>query len=103
LINSDLNRELLRIAARSHFWAFCCYFDYEFFAVKRRFLKEVALAFQEVIDEYEKGNAISISVSMPPTRREVLYNVLIRSLLALPVPAIIRNAEHMHHNTLSKI
>ena len=66
MINSDLNRELLRIAARSHFWAFCCYFDYDFFAVKRRFLKEVALAFQEVIDEYEKGNSISISVSTPP-------------------------------------
>ena len=62
MINSDLNRELLRIAARSHFWAFCCYFDYEFFAVKRRFLKEVALAFQEVIDEYEKGNKLCVKV-----------------------------------------
>lgn len=66
MINFDEHKDLLRIAARSHFWAFCCYFDFEFFAIKRRFLKEVAIAFQEVIDAYERGEALKISVSMPP-------------------------------------
>ena len=49
-----------------HFWAFCVYMDEEFFRNKRRFFKDVAILFQELIDEYRKGNAISVSVSMPP-------------------------------------
>ena len=49
----------------TNFWLFCLYYDYEFFS-KRVFLKEVALAFQKVIDEYINGVAISVSVSMPP-------------------------------------
>lgn len=40
--------------------------DFEFFHEKRRFLKNVALLFQEVIDEYRKGNSINVSISMPP-------------------------------------
>jgi len=40
--------------------------DWEFFYLKRRFLKQVAEAFQELVDEYKKGNAITVCVSMSP-------------------------------------
>ena len=62
----DQIKPLLREAAKDNFWAFCCYYDWDFFRVKRRFLKEVALLFQLIVDEYKKGNAINVSVSMPP-------------------------------------
>lgn len=52
--------------ARSNFWAFCVYYDEDFFRKKRRFFKEVALLFQYVVDEYINGRAVSVSVSMPP-------------------------------------
>ena len=56
---------LLRIGAKSNFWLFCLYYDYEFF-IKRLFLKEVAICFQTLIDEYKKGRSITVGVSMPP-------------------------------------
>lgn len=59
-------KDVLRIGAKSNFWLFCCYYDFEFFVEKRHFLKEVALLFQFVIDEYKEGKAITVSVSMPP-------------------------------------
>lgn len=59
-------RAVLRLVARQNFWAFCCYYDYQFFAVDRRFLKEVAIALQEVADRYERGEIYNIAVSMPP-------------------------------------
>ena len=57
---------LLRIAGRQNFWAFCCFYDYEFFAIKRRFLKDVAIALQKVVDKYQKGEIYNIAISMPP-------------------------------------
>jgi predicted phage terminase large subunit-like protein len=47
--------------ARRNFWFFCLYYDKEFF-ISRKFLKEIADAFQEV----EEGKIKSLSVSMPP-------------------------------------
>ena len=52
--------------AQKSFWAFCVYYDTDFFHHKRRFLKPVAIAFQSVIDNYKAGKAIKVSVSMPP-------------------------------------
>jgi len=52
--------------AQNNFWAFCCYMDYDFFAVKRRFAKSIALEFQKVVDNYKQGKAIKITLSMPP-------------------------------------
>jgi len=66
---TELTPELeavLQIAARQNFWCFCCLWDWDFFRVKRRFLKEVAFLFQEVADAYAEGRAMSVSVSMPP-------------------------------------
>ena len=66
MITFDEYKPAIRIAARSNFWAFCCYMDWEFFKVNRHFFKEVAILFQEVVDEYRQGNAITVGVSMPP-------------------------------------
>lgn len=66
---TELTPELeavLIVAARKNFWCFCCYWDWEFFRIRRRFLKDIALLFQEVSDEYDKGHAISVSASLPP-------------------------------------
>lgn len=58
--------DVLRVVARKHFWAFCCYYDYEFYHDKRRFLKQVALMFNDVVKAYEEGRAMRVGVSMPP-------------------------------------
>ena len=86
-------QELLRIAARQHFWAFCCYFDFEFFSINRPFLKSVAIAMQSVVDEYEKGNAIKISVSMPPRAGKSYITSLFAAywLCRFPTLSVMRN------------
>lgn len=53
------------MASTHHFWAFCIYYDSEFFE-KRRFLKPVAIALQYLFDQLELGIAIRIAISMPP-------------------------------------
>lgn len=66
---TELTPELeavLAVASRQNFWCFCCFWDWDFFRNKRRFLKEVALLFQEVADEYANGRAMTVSISMPP-------------------------------------
>lgn len=50
-----------REGARRNFWAFCKYYDQEFFD-NRPFLKQIADAFQQI----EDGTINSLSVSMPP-------------------------------------
>ena len=56
-----LKQYLRQEMAQRNFWAFCIYYDGEFFK-KRSFLKPVADAFQEI----EQGTMKSLSVSMPP-------------------------------------
>ena len=63
--NYDEIKEILRIGGRDNFWLFCLHHDYDFFT-KRSFLKEIATSFQYLYDEYKKGNAVKISVSLPP-------------------------------------
>lgn len=59
---SDALKHLLKLElARRSFWHFCLYYDREFFK-RRPFLKDVAIAFQDV----ENGKIKSLSVSMPP-------------------------------------
>jgi predicted phage terminase large subunit-like protein len=53
------------LGAKSNFWLFCLYYDYEFF-IKRMFLYDVAEAFQKLIDDYQNGKSITVGVSMPP-------------------------------------
>jgi len=47
--------------AKKDFWEFCLFYDREFF-IEREFLKEVAIAFQNINDNKIK----SLAVSMPP-------------------------------------
>ena len=47
--------------AKKDFWEFCLFYDREFF-IEREFLKEVAVAFQNINDNEIK----SLAVSMPP-------------------------------------
>jgi len=79
--------------ARKHFWAFCCYYDEDFFRHKRRFFKEVALLFQTVVDEYRNGNAISVSVSMPPRSGKSYITSLFAAywLAQFPELSVMRN------------
>lgn len=90
----DEIRPILKEAAKVNFWAFCCYMDWSFFAVNRRFLKEVAISFQYLIDEYKKGNAVNISISMPP-RSGKSYIISLASsfwLATFPELSVMRNA-----------
>jgi predicted phage terminase large subunit-like protein len=66
MVDYEKHSAVLRLAARQHFWAFCCYMDFDFFFVRRRFLKDVAVLFQKLYEAYIGGEAINISVSMPP-------------------------------------
>lgn len=60
-----LRRAALIQSAKKDFWGFCRYMDDSFF-MKRRFLEDVAHAFQWIIDEYRAGRPRRASVSMPP-------------------------------------
>lgn len=83
----------MRAGAKDHFWLFCRYYDWEFFE-KRQFLKEIALAFQEVYDEYKKGNAIKVSASMPPRSGKSYITSLFCAwwLGKFPEHSVMRNA-----------
>lgn len=92
-INNKIHEELIREAAKTNFWAFCCFYDFEFFAKKRRFLKPVAEAMQLVIDEYIEGRAIKISVSMPPRAGKSYITSLFAAywLCRFPELSVMRN------------
>lgn len=57
---------LAEYAAPLSLWAFCCYWDYEFFAVRRPFLKQVADAYQLAYDCWALSTPTRTAVSMPP-------------------------------------
>lgn len=61
----QLKFEVYSRAALRNFWGFCLLFDEQFFK-RRPFLKEVADAFQFVIDEFREERPTTITVSMPP-------------------------------------
>jgi predicted phage terminase large subunit-like protein len=59
--NDELIDQLKYYNAKLDFWQFCLLCDREFF-IKRRFLKDIAIAFQEI----EERKIQSLSVSLPP-------------------------------------
>lgn len=65
LLKAFAKQELQKRKARDDFWAFCLYYDPEFFS-KRPFLLLVALAFTRVFETYGKGIIRRLAVSMPP-------------------------------------
>lgn len=93
MIDYNEIKPILRQAARGNFWAFCCYYDWDFFHDKRRFLKDIAIAFQYVIDEYKNGNALKVSVSMPPRAGKSYITSLYSAywLTTFPELSVMRN------------
>jgi hypothetical protein len=85
---------VLCVAARRHFWAFCCFMDWDFFAIRRRFLKDVALILNEVIDAYIDGNALKVAISMPPrSGKSYVVSMFAAYVLGrLPLSSVMRNA-----------
>lgn len=59
--NENALIQLKYYLASQEFWQFCLLYDREFF-IKRPFLKDIAISFQEI----EKGEIKSLSVSLPP-------------------------------------
>lgn len=93
MITFDEARPVIRQVARENFWAFCCYMDWDFFKVQRPFFKEVALLFQDVVDEYKQGRSISVSVSMPPRSGKSYITSLFAAywLAQFPELSVMRN------------
>ena len=87
-----LSNEILKSIARKNFWAFCVYYDSEFFN-KRTFFWDVSELFQKVVDEYKKGNAISVSVSIPPRAGKSYITSLFAAywLAQFPELSVMRN------------
>lgn len=85
-------KDLIRIAAKDHFWAYCNHMDYEFFQ-KRRFLKDIALLFQKVYDNYIQGVVIDVAASLPPRSGKSYLTSLFSSwwLGKLPHHSVMRN------------
>jgi hypothetical protein len=94
LINFEEAKPVIKQVACDNFWAFCCYYDWDFYKVNRRFFKPVAQLFQTVIDEYKQGNAISVSVSMPPRSGKSYITSLFAAfwLSQFPEQSVMRNS-----------
>jgi predicted phage terminase large subunit-like protein len=85
----DLKKALKIELARREFWAFCTFYDPEFYS-KRAFLKDVATAFQQI----ETGDLNAISVSMPPRAGKSYITSLFCAwvLGRNPAESVMRNA-----------
>lgn len=59
-------KALAKAAARPNFWAFCCYWDWDFFYTRRRVLKKVADALQRVYEAFMNGARWVLGISTPP-------------------------------------
>lgn len=63
------DEDRLRLAAYAaplSFWAFCCWWDFDFFHRRRPFLKAVADLYQTAFDCWSVAASTKIAVSMPP-------------------------------------
>jgi len=85
----DLKKALKIELARREFWAFCTFYDPEFYS-KRAFLKDVATAFQQI----ETNEVNAISVSMPPRAGKSYITSLFCAwvLGRNPAESVMRNA-----------
>lgn len=93
MITYNEAKPVIRQVAREHFWVFCCYMDWDFFKVKRRFFRDVAFLFQQVVDEYRQGRSIKVSVSMPPRAGKSYITSLFAAywLAQFPELSVMRN------------
>jgi predicted phage terminase large subunit-like protein len=83
-----LKKILKKELARRDFWEFCLFYDKEFF-LDRLFLKEIALAFQEIAE----GKINSLSISMPPRAGKSYITTLFCAwtLGKYPTESVMRN------------
>lgn len=67
--------------------------DWDFFRENRRFFKDVAILLQEVVDQYKQGNAITVSISMPPRAGKSYITSLFAAfwLAQFPELSVMRN------------
>ena len=94
MLSESKHKEYIKELSLTDFWAFCCFYDFDFFINKPFFLLPVAEAFQTVIDEYRKGNAITVSVSMPPRAGKSYITSLFAAywLAQFPELSVMRNS-----------
>lgn len=59
-------KALTKAAARPNFWAFCCWWDWDFFYVRRRVLKKLADALQRLYEVFMNGGRYVLGISTPP-------------------------------------
>ena len=88
MTNFDEIKPVLRLAAKDNFVAFCYYYDYDFFK-SRPFLKQIALAFQEIAD----GKIKTLSVSLPPRAGKSYITTLFCAWILgkYPTESVMRN------------
>jgi len=89
----NISKSLSKTLAQKDFWAFCVYYDSDFF-FKRPFLWSIAQAFQEVVNQYRQGNAITVGVSMPPRSGKSYITSLFAAywLAQFPDLSVMRNS-----------
>lgn len=86
--------ELLRRKAQNgNFWAFCLFYDYEFF-IKRPVLKLIADAMQRVYHCYRNNVSIKIACSLPPRAGKSYITSLFSAFMLghFPAESVMRNA-----------
>lgn len=93
MTNYNEIKPLLKPLAQENFWAFCCFMDWDFFHVDRRYFKEIAIDLQYLIDEYKQGRAITISISLPPRAGKSYITSLFAAfwLAQFPTLSVMRN------------
>ena len=87
--DDPITKETARILSTQNFWVWCNYYDYNFFQ-RRNFLKESALAIQDLYDQ--KINRLSISL---PPRAGKSYLATLASAYFLgrkPIESVMRNS-----------
>jgi len=89
LTNFESKALLARLGARGHFWAYCYYMNPEFFE-KRRFLKDIAIILNELIN----GDLLRVSVSLPPRAGKSYLATLLASYTIgkFPEESVMRNS-----------
>lgn len=92
LLKAFAKQELQKRKARDDFWAFCLYYDPEFFT-QRPFLLLIAMAFMRVYKAYCNGIIRRLAVSMPPRAgKSYISSVFIAWMFGhFPEESVMRN------------
>lgn len=92
----DLNQSLdiLVQPARQDFWTWCCYYDYDFFRIRRPFLYQVAEACQDIYEK--KINKLGLSI-FPRAGKSYLISLFCAWLIGKnPDGSVMRNCCTAH-------